>query len=107
GIGKKRAAELLAEFPDLEAVLAAAIGRDKPKFWAALAEHADAARKSLELATVCCDVSIEASWEKLAWEYKPTPGLRELLTRLEFRQLVQELGGTPVEERDTDYATIH
>jgi 5'-3' exonuclease len=41
GIGKKRAAELLAEFGDMETLLAAAVGKTKPKFWASLAESAD------------------------------------------------------------------
>ena len=106
GVGKKRAVDLLTEFGSMEAILAAAQGKTKPKFWAALAENADAARKSRDLATVRTDIELNVSWETLAWEYKASPALREMLGRLEFRSLLQELGGQTVEERATDYRVI-
>ncbi|MCB2154519.1 DNA polymerase I [bacterium] len=106
GVGKKRATDLLTEFGDMETILAAAEGRTKPKFWASLAENAEAARKSRELATVKSDIDLDASWDAMVWTYKGSPALREMLSRLEFRSLLDELGGQSIEDRTTDYAVI-
>jgi DNA polymerase-1 len=106
GIGKKRAMDLLNEFGDMESLLAAAVGREKPKFWAALAENADLARRSMQLATVRRDVPLEASWQAFRWEYLPDTKLRDMLKRLEFRSLVEEIGGQSLEDRTVDYATV-
>jgi DNA polymerase-1 len=106
GIGKKRAAELLAEFGDMETLLSAAAGKTKPKFWASLAESADVARLSMALATVRRDAPVAASWSAFRWEYRPDPKVREMLARLEFRSLVEEIGGQSIEDRTVDYATI-
>ncbi|MBI5154604.1 DNA polymerase I [Candidatus Poribacteria bacterium] len=106
GVGKKRAAELLAEFGSLDAILAEATGKTKPKFWASLAENAEKARFSTQLATVRQDVPIGTSWDALRWKLEPSEQLRAIARRLEFRQLTEELGGDAVHERQTDYATI-
>ncbi|MBX3730882.1 MAG: DNA polymerase I [Candidatus Sumerlaeia bacterium] len=108
GIGKKRAADLLAEFPDLETLIVEAQGRTKPKFWVSLAESADAARLSRQLATVRHDVPLEANWDALAWSYRDSPALRDVLERLEFRSYLEELGGPkPVAApRVVDYAIV-
>lgn len=106
GIGKKRATELLGEYGSLEAILAEAEGKTKPKFWANLAEYADKALLSRELATVKSDIDLGLSWDGLEWEYQPSPELRAHYQRLEFRSLLEELGGATVAERETDYATV-
>lgn len=106
GIGKKRAAELLAEFGTLEALLAAAVGRTKPKFWESLANGAEAARLSRRLATVKDDVPLDPQWDSFAWQPVVTPELRDLFLKLEFRTLVDDMGGVPVAERRVAYETI-
>ncbi len=106
GIGKKRAVDLLTEFGDLETLLKAAEGKTKPKFWANLADGAEAARKSMDLATVRLDAPVDVTWDALTWELKPTAEYREMLKRLEFRALLEELGGERVEDRTVDYGTV-
>jgi DNA polymerase-1 len=108
GIGKKRAADLLAEFPDLETLIAQAHDKTKPKFWVSLAENADAARLSRQLATVRQDVPLQTDWDALAWTYRDSPPLRELLERLEFRSHLDELGAplSVPPTRVVDYAII-
>jgi len=106
GVGKKRAAELLNEFGSMEAVIAAAQGREKPKFWAAIAEHAETGRLSARLATLKRDIPLDTSWDKLRWSYGETPELRPMLERLEFRNYIEDLGGPAPPPRTTNYATV-
>src|SRR5580698_8661074 len=55
GIGPKGAAQLIGEYGDLESVLAAAPSMKPSKRRDALIEHADKARISHELVTLCAD----------------------------------------------------
>src|SRR4029079_14826233 len=55
GIGPKGAAQLIAEYGDLETVLAAAPAMKPSKRRDALIEHPDKARISRELVTLCAD----------------------------------------------------
>ncbi len=114
GIGAKTAAKLLTEFGDLESIIAAAPGKiaekpkKPPKIWVSMEENADLARKSTELATIRTDALPEnAAWDTWSWEgLKPSADLVPLLQRLEFRSLLEEIGGLTVAERETDYETI-
>lgn len=107
GIGEKRAAELLGEFGSMERILEEAKGKTKPKFWANLDEFRDQAILSVNLARVRTDVNPATSWEELAWKMPP-PSLRyrELLQQLEFRSLLEALGGETLVERTTEYHTV-
>ncbi|MEO9189355.1 MAG: DNA polymerase I [Acetobacteraceae bacterium] len=66
GIGPKRAAELVNEYGDLEAVLAAAEGMKPSKRRDSLIEHADKARLSRELVRLREDTPLPAPLDSLA-----------------------------------------
>jgi len=66
GIGPKRAAELVNEYGDLEAVLAAAAAMKPSKRRDSLIEHAESARLSRELVRLREDVPLPAPLESLA-----------------------------------------
>ncbi|MDX1972937.1 MAG: DNA polymerase I [Candidatus Sumerlaeia bacterium] len=107
GIGQKRAAELLAEFGSVDAILREAEGKTKPKFWANLDEFRSQALLSVELARIKSDVPLEASWESLRWAMpSPTTRYRAILQELEFRSFLPELKGETLAERTTQYITV-
>lgn len=114
GIGQKTAAKLLQEFGTMEAILAAAPAKaaeKKPqKMWLNLHENAAVALHSRDLATVRLDaLPADLSWEACAWSgMRPSPELVELLQRLGFRSMIEELGVStvPSAPRTTDYGTV-
>ena len=92
GIGPKTAAQLIAEFGDLDGVLAAAPGMKPSKRRDVLIEHADKARLSRELVTLRQDVPLPRPLSELA----PTPPdparLAGWLAAQGFRSLISRLG---------------
>ncbi len=114
GIGAKTAAKLLAEFGDLESIIAAAPEKiaekpkKPPKIWTSMRDSADLARKSALLATIRTDALPDSvSWDGFEWGgMKASAELVELLQRLEFRSLLTEIGGVSVAGRVTDYSTV-
>ena len=91
GIGPKTAQSLLEQFGSLEAVLAQLEEVSGEKLRANLAEHADQARLSKQLATLATDMPLEVSPETLEWPGLQRAHLRELLARLEFSRLLARL----------------
>ncbi|MDE2515620.1 MAG: DNA polymerase I [Rhodospirillales bacterium] len=92
GIGPKTAAQLIGEFGDLEAVLAAAPGMKPSKRRDVLIEHADKARLSLQLVTLCQDVPLPRPLADLA-ACPPDPArLGAFLAAQGFRSLMSRLG---------------
>jgi DNA polymerase-1 len=95
GIGVKTAALLLAEYGDMEAVLAAAHAVDekgKPlirqnKRRERLQEHADLARISLQLVTLRDDAPFELTPAQWRWSRLDAPAVHALFDRLGFRRL--------------------
>ncbi|MCC5876184.1 MAG: DNA polymerase I [Candidatus Sumerlaeia bacterium] len=107
GVGKKTAEKLLKEYGTLEGILEAAPSIKQKKLSENLQLHAEAARLSTELATLNTDcVEAPFQWEDFAWEYKPTPALRDFFREMEFHSFVREMGGDTVEERKTDYRIL-
>jgi DNA polymerase-1 len=89
GIGAKGAAKLLGQFDSLQGILdnvQSLKGRQKT----ALVEHADQARRSLELATIRTDVAGVADTADLAIRDLPDSALRDLFTEFEFFSLMTE-----------------
>lgn len=107
GVGKKRASDLLNEFGDIPTLLKEAEGKTKPKFWANLDEYSDQAKLSEELATIKTDMVFDENWDDFQWQMpEASDRYRELLQELNFRSLLDQLGGKTVKERTTDYKTI-
>ncbi len=87
GIGPKTAAELMATFGSLEAILERANEIKQPKRRETLINFAEQIRLSKRLVTLKDDVPVEESWESFAVR-EPDPGmLLQFLDGMEFRTL--------------------
>jgi DNA polymerase I len=92
GIGEKGAQKLLAEFGDLETILARADGVTAKRTREALLTQADSARLSKELVTIKRDVPVELDVEDLVLQEPDREGLIRTLTELEFFSLAKRMG---------------
>jgi DNA polymerase I len=99
GIGEKGAQKLLAEFGDLETMLARAgeVTAKRPR--EALLAQADNARLSRELVTIQRDVPVELDVAQLVMREADREAVIRILTELEFYSLVRRLtdSAPPVE----------
>ena len=92
GIGPKGAAQLINEFGDVEAVLAAAPAMKPSKRRDVLIEHADKARISRELVKLRADAPLPLPVEKLLACEPDRPRLAAWLRAQGFRSVVSRLG---------------
>ncbi len=92
GIGPKTAAQLLGEFGDLDAVLAAAPAMKPSKRRDALIENAEAARLSRQLVTLREDAPLSRPLAALAVAAQDRERLAAWLAAQDFRSLRQRLG---------------
>jgi DNA polymerase I len=118
GIGVKTAAQLLQEFGDLEGLLAQAATIKQPKRRENLLEHAEQARVSQRLVTLCDTVPSLAPLEEIHARALDYAGLLEFARRHGFRSLAQRVeplaeryAKAPAPERDAaapaaEYATV-
>lgn len=99
GIGDKGAQKLLAEYGDLETMLARAgeISAKRPR--EALLSQADNARLSRELVTIKRDVPVQIDIDELVLHEPDREAVIRILTELEFYSLVRRLtdAAAPVE----------
>ena len=93
GIGEKGAQKLLAEFGDLETLLARAGEVSAKRAREALLEQADAARLSRELVTIHRDVPVELDLDRFALQEPDRDKLIQVLADLEFYSLLKRLDG--------------
>ncbi len=93
GIGEKGAQRLLAEFGDLETLLARAGEVSAKRAREALLEQADAARLSRELVTIHRDVPVELDLGRFALQEPDREKLIQVLAELEFYSLLKRLDG--------------
>jgi DNA polymerase-1 len=93
GIGEKGAQKLLAEYGDLETILARASEVTAKRTREALLAQADNARLSQELVTIKRDVPVELDVRDLVLREPDREGLIRILTELEFFSLAKRLGG--------------
>lgn len=97
-VGPKTAAKWLNEYGSLDAIVAHAV-EIKGKVGESLREHLDLLPLSRTLATIRCDVPLEATIQDLRRQAPDYRALRELLRRLEFSswlaQLPAEDGAAP------------
>jgi DNA polymerase-1 len=92
GIGPKGAAQLINEFGDVEAVLAAAPGMKPSKRRDMLIEHADKARISRELVLLREDTPLPVPVTELGQRDADRPKLVAWLTQQGFRSTIVRLG---------------
>ena len=92
GIGPKGAAQLINEFGDVEAVLAAAPAMKPSKRRDMLIEHADKARISRELVRLREDTPLPVPVEALGQRDADRPKLVAWLTQQGFRSTIARLG---------------
>ena len=111
GIGEKGAQKLLAEFGDLDAILARATEVTAKRSREALLSQADSARLSRELVTIKRDVPVALDAGALIPHEPDREAVIRLLTELEFYSLARKLtgqggGGGAVESREPQYAEV-
>ncbi len=96
GIGEKGAQKLLAEFGDLDTMLARAgeVTAKRPR--EALLSQAENARLSRELVTIKRDVPVELDVNDLVLREPDREAVIRLLTELEFYSLVRRLSESPI-----------
>lgn len=101
GIGPKTAAELIRRFGSLEELLARTEEVERMPLRGAariadrLRKEADAARTSLRLVRLRCDLPLDVRVEDLAVGSADVEGLRALFSRLGFQSLVRSLEVAP------------
>jgi DNA polymerase-1 len=93
GIGEKGATSLITEFGSLDALLALPAGL-KPRYRDLLAQHADDARASRELATIRTDVPVTFDEEALRYRGPSRERAYALFSTLGFRSLTAEFAPT-------------
>ena len=91
GIGEKGAQKLLAEYGDLETILANAGRIEQKRTREALLASTDVARLSQELVTIHRDVPVTVALEDLVPGEPDRAALVKLLTELEFYSLARKL----------------
>src|SRR6476660_716573 len=92
GVGDKTARDLVGEFGDLEAILAAAPTLTKKRPREALLEQGDLARLSKELVTIRDDLPLALALDEMRVREPDTARLRQLFVELEFTTLARNLG---------------
>ncbi|WP_296585409.1 DNA polymerase I [Xanthobacter sp.] len=105
GIGIKTAAQLIAEYGDLETLLARAGEIKQPKRRESLMNNQDAARISKQLVTLVRDVAVEVPLEDLVLEAPDARRLISFLKAMEFTTItrrVAEAYGVEAGEVDPD-----
>src|SRR6188508_988211 len=90
GIGDKTASQLIQKYGSLEAVLEH-VDEQTPARRKALAEHADQARNSKDLATMRRDLDIDCDPSQLVLAPPDRSELGEMFRRFEFRGLLQRI----------------
>ena len=90
GIGPKTAVKLLSAHANLEEVIANTHCLAPPRLGRIIGENEDRIRMSKELVTIRCDLDLELDLGRLAVGEPDAPALRDLFTRLEFRELALE-----------------
>jgi DNA polymerase-1 len=95
GIGEKGAQKLLAEYGDLDAILAHAGEVTAKRSREALLAQADNARLSRELVTIKRDVPVDLDVLGLTLREPDRDAVIRILSELEFFSLVKRLGASP------------
>lgn len=92
GVGEVTAKKLIAQFGSIENMLAHTADI-KGKLRQKVEENAESARLSYELATIRRDVPLSVKLDDCKRQEFDTAALKEILTKLEFRELAKKLCG--------------
>ena len=95
GIGPKRARELIETYGSIEGAIDHAADLVKYKYGRNLAEYADQAILSKELATIHTELELPVGLEDLRVAEPDRQSIRDLFAELEFRRLVDEYADEP------------
>ncbi len=107
GVGEKGAQKLLAEYGDLDTILARAGEVSAKRTREALLAGGDNARLSRELVTIKRDVPVELNLETMKAGAPDFDALRRILTELEFYSLAKKLEpAAAVAARESPAATL-
>jgi len=106
GVGEKTAKALVAEYGDVEHVIAAAPLMGKKKLAESLTQNAELIRLSKKLATVALDVPVEIDYSR--WQAQAPDGakLQALFAELEFKSLLEEAIPAPRSKVARDYRLV-
>jgi DNA polymerase-1 len=91
GVGDKTARALIAQFGDLDRILARAAEAPGRRVREALVEYADAARLSRELVTIRCDVPVAVDLDAFRVRPPDRDALAALFAELEFHSLIPQI----------------
>ncbi len=108
GIGPKTAVQLIEEYGDVEAILAAAPNLKAKRAREALLSSADAVRLSKQLVTIRTDLPMELDVEALRICEPDRRALRDVFVDLEFHTLVRDIAAPEAEARalERTYAVV-
>lgn len=90
GVGPKTAAKWLAAYGDLDSLVAAA-DQIKGKVGERLRDHLDQLPLARQLATICCDLSLDQVIDDLVRRPPDNTSLRDWYRRFEFRAWLEQL----------------
>ena len=107
GIGKKTAAELLAAYGSLEAILAHTAEVKAKRAREALEQYGAVARECKQLATLDQATPVEARLADLLWPGLDRERCAELLRRLEFTSLLSRVPRSGPTQWDAIYSVVH
>jgi len=100
GIGEKTALDLVRRFGSVEDIYGDLAGLDvKDSVRKKLAEGADSAKMSFDLATIVTDAPFAPELDKLRWDRNFKPELYDLLLRLGFSKFIDKWG---IERKKTE-----
>jgi len=95
GIGEKGAQELIAEFGDLEQILANVDRITKKRPREALQQYEAEARLSKKLVTICTDCNVTLELDRVRFHQPDRAVLRQVYVDLEFTSLARQLSDEP------------
>ncbi|MBC7768099.1 MAG: DNA polymerase I [Phycisphaerales bacterium] len=107
GIGPKTAAELMATYGSLEAILERAGEIKQPKRRETLINHADQIRLSKVLVTLRDDVAVEEGWESFAVREPDPSMLLQFLDAMEFRTLSRRVRESYAREKGAEIVATY
>ncbi|NKB87319.1 MAG: DNA polymerase I [Acidobacteria bacterium] len=105
GVGPKRARELIQAYGSVEGAIDHAEELSRYKYGRNLAEFADQAVLSKQLATIHTDLELPVSLDDLATADADRSAVRDLFMELEFRRLIDDYSDEP-EAASGSYETI-
>ena len=95
GIGPKTAADLLAQFGNIEALMSKLDEVKKPKIQEALKTNLEQLKRAIQLVSFRHELPLDVDLDGLVRKEYKAAELRALFTELEFFRLIQELPSAP------------